>query len=191
MTTNTIFETGATSAASNNLVLSVLNDGQAYKDRKHAGFAMLAGSSHRLSFRDLANNEAKKQRLQFGSKFKPAEISEAAMLIQSTTLEQCLEQIRDEWNGEPITITHRKWWDATNGNTYWSAIISIPTLSGHHLLSVPFQYGYGDQWQHDCRAILEKIGFENMTQGYSNEKPLIFEEQGWMKKNQMFTGIHV
>lgn len=67
----------ATTAAANSIMLSVLNDGTIYKDRMHCGFAMLQGSSHRMPFRDLANNEAIKQRREFGSKFRAAEISEA------------------------------------------------------------------------------------------------------------------
>lgn len=193
MTTETIdaFETGATSAAANNLVLSVLNDGNVYEDREHCGFAMLQGSNHHLSFRDLANNEAAKQRHQFGSKFKAAEISEAAKLIQADTIAHCLEIIREEWNGENITCYGRHWWDRINGNTYFSARIVIPTASGHRWVAVPFQYGYGSQWEWECRHVLARMGFEGMADGFASEHPLNFEFQGLMKKSQMFTGLYI
>jgi hypothetical protein len=188
--TTTLFETGATTAASNNLVLSVLNDGSAYPDRLHCGFSMLQGSSHRLSFRDLANNEAIKQRAQ-GCKFRAADISEAAKLIQDRTIEHVIETIRDEWDGSKIECIHRKWWDKQNGNTYWSTKIIVPTSTGHHWIAVPFQYGYGNQWEHDCRQILERMGFEGMAEGCASEKPISFVSEGWMNKNRMYSGIHI
>jgi len=86
MTNETTYETGATSLQSNNLVLSVLNDGSIYDDRKHAGFAMIQGSHHSLSFGDIVKAEVNKQRACFGSKFKPQHISEAIKLVQTQTM---------------------------------------------------------------------------------------------------------
>src|SRR5574343_247350 len=110
-----IFETGATNAASNNLVLSVLNDGQVYDDRLHCGFAMLQGSNHRLTFKDIVTNEATKQRQQ-GCKFKPQEITEAVKIIQKETIGDCLEVIRDaHCKGKDIIVNCRRWFDKANG----------------------------------------------------------------------------
>ena len=66
------YESGATTLAANNLVLTVENDGTTYEDRLHAGFAMLQGTPGR-TFRQRAEDEARRQRAQ-GSTFKAAEI---------------------------------------------------------------------------------------------------------------------
>jgi len=182
----TTFETGATTSGANNLVLSVMNDGQAYDDRKHAGFAMLQGANHRLSFRDIVANEANKQRQAFKLKFKPQEITQAAAIVKALTIEQCIEQIRDTWTGERIACYGRKWFDATNGNTYFSCRIVIPCENGARWISLPFQYGYGDQWGWECRHVLDRMGFEGMASGYGSEKPIKFTFEGKMLKRDMY-----
>lgn len=184
------FETGATTEGANNLVLSVLNDGAVYEDRKHCGFAMLQGASHRMTFKDIAHAEAAKQRAQ-GCKFKPQEITEAAKLVQVETVKHCLEIIRDEWDGENIHCYGRKWFDKVNGNTYFSARIVIPTVAGSRWVAAPFQYGYGDQWQWECRAILERMGFSDMAKGYGSEKPLVFTFEGERLKREMYDGLYI
>lgn len=183
------FETGATTAAANNLVLSVINDGGVYQDRLHCAWAELQGKSHRLSFRDLANNEAIKQRTQ-GCKFKPQEITEAGKIIRKETINGCLEMLRDDWNGENIAVIVRRWFDKANGNSYWAAKVSIPTNGGiWRQLVIPFQYGYGNQPEHDCCKVLEKLGFFKLSDvDYIRELPIEFEDQGYMNKNRLFDG---
>ena len=189
--TNANFETGATTSAANNLILSVLNEGQVYADRVHIGFAMLQGVSHRcLTFRDLANNEAVKQRKQ-GSKFKAAEISEAAEFIQADTIQHCLETIRDEWNGEKIKITIRRWFDKVNGNSYWSARIVVPSVKGERWLTIPFSYGYGSHPEWESVALCEKIGLFQKGNKPFSELPVIFRDKGYMLKRDMFTGLYI
>ena len=182
----TTFETGATTSGANNLVLSVMNDGQAYEDRKHAGFAMLQGAKHRLSFRDIVAKEANNQRRDFKMKFKPQEITQAAAIVKALTIEQCIEQIRDTWTGERIACYGRKWFDATNGNTYFSCRIVIPCENGSRWISLPFQYGYGDHGDWECRRALERMGFEGMSTGYGSEKPIDFTFEGEGLKRNMY-----
>jgi hypothetical protein len=190
----TAFETGAKTAAANNLVLSVMNDGGVYKDRLHCGWAMIEGSSHRLTFRDLANNEAVKQRREFGSKFHAADISEAGKIIQAQTIAHCLETIREEWTGAPIRVYGRQWFDKINGNTYFSAKINVPTIKGNYGIVVPFQYGYGNHWQHEAVQVLRRIGFFADTDSRTTPNytlPIEFEFQGRMLKKQMFDGMYI
>lgn len=186
----TTFETGASSAQSNNLVLSVMNDGAVYADRLHCGYAMLQGASHRLTFTDLARNEAIKQRAQ-GCKFNAAAISEAAKLIKDQTLTHCLETIREEWTGEDIQCEGRKWWDKVNGNTYFSARIVVPTSSGARWVSVPFQYGYGDQWQWECVYQLRRMGFDIPENKPFSELPIVFSGGEYTLKRNMFSGVYI
>lgn len=188
------FETGASTAAANNLVLSVLNDGAAYETRKNCGFAELQGAKHgRHSFAELVRNEAAKQRAS-GSKFSAAAISEAAGLVRAQTIAHCLEIIREEWDGGRITVFGRKWRDNVNGNTYFSARVVIPTAAGARWVSIPFQYGYGDQWQWEAVKVLRKIGFfadkpERVAPRY--ELPLDFTFEGLHLKKNMYSGVHI
>lgn len=178
------FETGAKRQASNDLVLTVLNDGAIYMDRCHAGFAALQGAKHRVSFRDLVSAAAADSRRRFGSKFRLADIAEATRLVQADTLAHCVEAIRDGWDGSPISCHGRKWRDIINGNTYFSARIVVPSPSGPRWFSVPFQYGHGSQWEHECRAVLARIGFPS-------DAPLDFNFEGAMKKHDMYRGTYL
>ncbi len=187
----TTFETGANTAQANDLVLSLINDGEAYTDRLHCGYAMLQGSTHRMSFRDLVSAEAAKQRRQFKSKFSAAHISEAAKIVQSQTLEHCIESIRDSWNGEKIQCDGRKWWDSTNGNTYCSARISVPTVSGVRWVSIPMDYGYGDHWKTLCVQTLQRMGFVFPEKALQRELPIDFTGGEYGKKSALYQGIYI
>jgi hypothetical protein len=156
------FETGATTAGANDLVLTVMNDGAIYRDRCHIGYAMLQGASHRgMTFRDICNDAARNMRQRYGSKFRPAEISEAARIVQDQTIEHCLETIRDGYDGSAIHCIVRRWFDSVNGNSYFTARIEIPQNDGWHSIIVPFQYGYGSHWEHVCADTVRRIGIEN------------------------------
>ena len=190
-----IFESGATTAASNNLVLSVMNDGNAYRNRLHCAWADLQGANHGShSFRSMANYEAIKQRAEFGSKFKPAEITEAAKIIRDDTLQECIETLRNNYDASRSIIANgRKWRDNINGNTYFSVRLYIPqtdTPSGR-IINIPFQYGYGDQWQWETRKVLENIGIIEKTDKYSRELPIEWIFDGVMLKRDMFDGIYL
>ncbi|UZZ64577.1 hypothetical protein [Curvibacter phage PCA1] len=188
------FETGATSAPANNLVLSVMNDGNVYADRMHCGYALLQGANHKVKFIELVKNEARKQRAE-GSKFKANEVSEAATLVQRQTIEHCLELLRDEYSGEKITIERRGWWDSVNGNTYWSTWITIP-CNGELLIrqiAIPMSYGYGTQWQWDTVTKLHSIGFFpqwDKLKMSPNDLPVNFIDYGNGLKRNLYSGIY-
>lgn len=186
-----IFETGAKTAAANNLVLSVLNDGAIYQDRLHCGFALMQGSTHRASFRDLVTNEARKQR-GIGCKFKAAEISDAAKIVQSMTIEHCLELIRDGYNPCRLILANgRKWRDNINGNTYFSVWVRIPCGNdSYKSLTIPFQYGYGDQWTHETLQVLSRVLSISMPTRPS-EANVAWNFDGVMRKRDMYKGIYL
>lgn len=52
-----------------------------------------------------------------------------------------------------ITILGRKWRDKVNGNTYHSARVFI---DGNLVCCVPFQYGYGNQFEWNAIDALER-----------------------------------
>jgi hypothetical protein len=184
------FETGATTAQSNNLILSVINDSSVYEHRKHCIYAMLQGSTHSLTISDLVKNEASKQRLQ-GSKFQAAVISEAVKIVTKQTLENCLESLVSEWTGARIEVNRRGWWDGVNGNTYFSCMIKIPQAAGFRWFSVPMQGGYGNHWEFEAVAVLKRIGFGFDTPKNSPrwELPIDFNDHGDGLKRNMYKGI--
>lgn len=188
---NNTFETGATSHQANNLILSVMNDGEVYKDRLHCGFALLQGATHRINFLELTRNEASKQRLG-GSKFTASHIKEASGIIQALTLEGCKESYLNEWDAnKQIIVTGRKWFDKVNGNTYFSCWVQVPTDAGFKSFCIPRQYGYGDQWQFDAVSILRKLGFFKDDTRQRWELPIIFSDRGFMLKRDMFQGLYI
>lgn len=185
------YETGATTHGANNLVLSVMNDGAVYKDRMHVITAMLQGSTHgNHTIGTIVQNEARKQRLT-GCKFPAKDISEAVKLITVQSIDHWKESIVSDWNGEPITIEGRKWWDKINGNTYFSCRVSIPTASGMRWFSVPFQYGYGDHWKHESVDVLRRVGFALPENSLMRELPINFDDGGYGLKRHMFEGKYL
>lgn len=202
MQTFTQFESGATTAQANNLVLSVLNDGSTYDDRKHCAFAMMQGSSHRVSFADLVKAEANKQHREFGSKFKPVHISEAIKLVQADTIQHCMEIIAEIYNpGRDIIASCRRWFDKVNGNSYYSVNIQIPSSDrAWRQVNIPCSYGYGNQWEYDCADLLEKIGvlpefpkYENGCTDYRkwSDMKIMFKDEGYGLKRNLYTGMYL
>ncbi len=201
---NNQFETVACPAASNNLVLSVLNDGLVYDERIHSAKRMLQGKHPIRSFREIANAEAQKQRQHFGAKFKPQEITEAAKIIQKESINDALELIQDKYEaeGKPTIAAYcRRWFDKVNGNSYFS--VNIIIIAGN-AINIPMQYGYGSQWQYEVINLLEKYGFipkipyyENGNKNYGcmsdyeREGIIHWEDQGYMLKKQMFDGLYL
>lgn len=201
----TQFETGATSAQANNLILSILNDGQIYDNRLNCGFAILQGSHHIVDIRELVQNEAKKQRLQ-GCTFPASSIKESVTIITKDTLDDCLDIIRNDYSHDKVIIaTCRRWLDKIYGNSYFSVNLQIPLEHGmYRQVNIPMQYGHGSNWQYSAIDLLVKIGILPKVKEYDNGnkdygfmsdyevKGIIqWVDQGYMKKNQMFNGVWI
>lgn len=200
------FETGATNQASNNLVLSVLNDGAIYNDRLTQGYALLQGIiDKRFAFVDIVKNEANKQRYEFGSKFKSQEISEAVKIVQTETLDHCIEQLRDDMDkNRPIIASCRHWRDKVNGNSYFSVNLRFPCGDMYRQINTPMQYGYGSQWQYEVINFLSKHGFIPKLKQYSNgnfdyglmsdyerDNVVIWLDEGYGLKRNMYQGSYL
>ena len=56
---------------------------------------------------------------------------------------------------QSITITGRKWFERTNGNTYHSA---EAVIDGEMVGRVDYAYGYGDQWEQSAVDLLQASG---------------------------------
>lgn len=185
------YESGATTLAANNLVLSVENDGASYDDRLHAGFAMLQGTTHRgLTFRDFAEAEARKQRAQ-GSKFKAGEISEAGRILQRDQLAHCIERMRDgRAPGGKIAVFVRRWFDKANGNSYWSARVVVPQGDGaDRWFAIPLSYGHGSQIDLDIAEELAALDLIPDDSRETRAARLEFYDEGERKRRDMYDGI--
>ena len=91
-------------------------------------------------------------------------------------------KVENQWsNTEPVLVGPKfrgkvrtvdvnalRWWDKVNGNTYFASVVTINDgLPNETRLYMPFQYGYGDQYEYEAAAVLRlagiicKDGFEN------------------------------
>ena len=188
----TRYESGATTPAANNLVLSVENDGATYNDRLHTGFAMLQGATYRgLTFREFAEAEARKQRAA-GTKFKAAEISEAGRILQRDQLAHCIELMRDgRAEGDKIAVFVRGWFDKINGNSYWSARVVVPQAEGaDRWFTIPMSYGYSDIGrEHDVAEELAALDLIPDASRETIRAQLEFHHEGDGLKSRLYDGV--
>ena len=190
----TLFETGATSSASNDLILSVMNDGNLYQSRIDAAKRSLEGIEPNKSFREIANDEAKQQRDKFHIKFKPQEITEAGKIIQSLTLNSILEDMAALYDpAQNIYAVIRRWRDKLYGNSYFSCRVIVPLEGGKRIsFVIPLQYGYGSQPQSEIIETLSRLNILKEKKDYFREYNITLDDQGYMRKNQNWvTGLYL
>ena len=194
MQNQNIFETGATSSASNNLILSVMNDGNLYQSRIDTAKRILGGKEPAKSFREIANDEAKKQRQKFYAKFKPQEITEAGKIIQDITISSILEDMAVLYDpSQNIYAIIRRWWDKVNGNSYFSCRVTVPLEEGKRIsFVIPLQYGYGSQPESEIIETLFRLNILKGKKDYFREYNITLDDQGYMRKDQNWlTGLYL
>lgn len=54
-----------------------------------------------------------------------------------------------------IFVHGKTWFDKANGNSYFSAKIYV---DGEQVAFLPFQYGYGDQYEYEASQVLRGLG---------------------------------
>lgn len=180
--------------AANDLFLTTINDGTTYEARKHAAYKLIQGYYNRQTYkhrmRALVNEQAKKSRQDFGSKYKPQEITEAAHNVCEYMAAHALEIIRDRYNpNRQAHATIRRWFDKINGNSYFSVMVQLPQDDdAETLIYIPFQYGYGShpEWQ----TVQELISVGILTEKPPGEKhpsayPIGFEDRGYGFKRDL------
>ncbi len=60
-----------------------------------------------------------------------------------------------------IDIVALEWFDKVNGNSYFSATITVNYgMKSQKIFNLPFQYGYGNQYQESCFQELKKKGLK-------------------------------
>lgn len=63
-----------------------------------------------------------------------------------------------------IELNFKEWHDKKNGNTYFSGTINI---DNKETIEVPFQYGNGDSYLHESKAILHEHNYISCEYGES------------------------
>jgi len=83
-----------------------------------------------------------------------------------------------------IDIVAREWFDSYNGNSYFSAYITVNySMESEANFYLPFQYGYGDQYLYMAKDVLIKHGYIsdfNYSQAlwrYSQDNNIILRSQ--------------
>jgi hypothetical protein len=109
-----------------------------------------------------------------------AEFENPAQLLHAA------EMIRDGYTGGRCHATIRRWWDKTNGNSYFSVTVRIPQPSGFTLFYVPYQYGHGDQPAWETVTALLGLGLFPKSEDHRvTSYPVDFEDQGYMQKGKL------
>ncbi len=64
-----------------------------------------------------------------------------------------------------ILVLGRRWFERTNGNTYHTARVLV---DGVEVATVPYQYGYGSQYEQNALDALEALGLMPGREHYKN-----------------------
>lgn len=173
------------------LALSVMNDAASYEARKHAARKYLEGFSdlteYRRDIRAICALKARDERASFGVKIKPAEITAQAREVADSMLTHERETIAANYTGTQCLARIRRWWDKTNGVSYFVVWIKIPqTNGGFATVKVPFQNGYGShpEWT-ACRALKDLGLFPDVAEDAPRFFPVDFEDQGYMPRRTL------
>ena len=60
---------------------------------------------------------------------------------------------------KPIDVQAKEWFDKINGNSYFAGAVIINLgMDSEKAYSMPFQYGYGDQYRHEAFETLKNAG---------------------------------
>ena len=81
-----------------------------------------------------------------------------------------------------IDIQAKKWFDKTNGNSYFSAIITLNFgLKNQKQFKLPFQYGYGEYYKDKALDLLKNEGLINTDRTFE------LREQGIVLRSNIQT----
>lgn len=68
-----------------------------------------------------------------------------------------------------IDINAKQWFDKVNGNSYFSAIVTVNYgLKNETSISLPFQYGYGDHYKYEAFKALGTANIIKDRQHHNN-----------------------
>jgi len=65
-----------------------------------------------------------------------------------------------------LDINAKTWFDKVNGNSYFSAVITIDYGTPEQKeIKLPFQYGYGSQYESEAKAVLTEHNYISPSYG--------------------------
>ena len=65
-----------------------------------------------------------------------------------------------------IDLQAKEWFDKVNGNSYFAAIITLNfAMPDEETITLPFQYGYGNQYETEALNTLHSEGYISSTLG--------------------------
>lgn len=137
------------------LHLTVTNDSTSYQARRAIALRALGFplSVHAGALRSIVRNAANVERAQFGATFSQVDIRECCERVAES--DRCA-WVDDLLRCESITVSGRRWFQRSYGNTYHAVTVYADGFSFH----LPVQYGYGDQWRQTAREWLAGVGFK-------------------------------
>lgn len=67
-----------------------------------------------------------------------------------------------------LDIKARTWFDKVNGNSYFTTVITIDYGTPQQKeIKLPFQYGYGSQYESEAKAVLTEHNYISCSYGQS------------------------
>ena len=96
-----------------------------------------------------------------------------------------------------IDIYAKEWFDKVNGNSYFAGTVTLNYgLKDEQTFSMPFQYGYGDEYKYSAFDLLEKKGLikrnhSSETWAYCKDNKIILRyniQRNCKKKELMIYG---
>lgn len=79
-----------------------------------------------------------------------------------------------------LDIQAKEWFDKKNGNSYFAAVITLDYgTDKEKTFILPFQYGYGNQYEHEAKAVLTEhnqvsCGYGQSLSRYCQENNIEF-----------------
>lgn len=175
------------------LHLSVINDSATYSVRKHAARKFSEGyyqhSDYLREIRGMCVDKAREERAAFKTRIPVRDVTAAANLVAEYMREHDREMLRDQYNpAVPVLAFIRRWWDATNGNSYFSVRIQFPQLDvSHRAIVLPMRYGYGTTPEWETINALVDMGLLDEVQPHSPRSyPVDFVDEGYGRKRDLF-----
>lgn len=138
-----------------NLHLSVINDSTSYAARRALALELIGHhiSLHAAALRTICRAAAQSERLHFGTRYTRDDVAQCCALVAQHDRSEWLDVLR---SSSSVTLTGRRWFQRSYGNTYNTARIRCDGFA----FSLPKEYGYGDYWAQRCREFLQGVGYK-------------------------------
>jgi hypothetical protein len=139
---------------SNTLHLSVVNDSTSYAARRALALELIGRhiGHHAAALRLICRAAARSERSRFGTRYTSDDVKECCGQVAQHDRNGWLDELR---SSPRVTISGRRWFQRTYGNTYCTARIQCDRFA----INLPKEYGYGDYWAQRCREFLRDNGF--------------------------------